>query len=153
MEKIKKKTIAKWDKRWLILFALLLGSCVISFFFYRLSFWRVWMAIKDLGTSIAYYFGCLFANLFDFSGLDSIMPTVTVAPSVDFSTLLPIEWAAFKEKVAAFFPQVFDSENFRAWLSLVANYSEKLAQFLMLLSLGFGSLYVLSGICVGCNLY
>ena len=138
----KKKMNAKWDKRWLILFALLAASLALTFFCYPLSLWRLWMAIKDVGTSVAYYFCYIFEDLFDaFYWAPNVTPSVTVAPDVDFFTLLPIEWEAFKAKLAGFFPMFFNGENFKAWLLLLANVSEGLSRFLILFGIPFGIVF------------
>ncbi len=95
-------------------------------FFLQISYVRLWEAVKDFGTSIAFYFCELFeiehniapsvlirSDLFNWG----VISPNTSLPGTPPPVLAPENWAAFWERVQLFFKLFFDLDYFQGWAS------------------------------------
>ena len=117
--------LKKYDKH-LISSALIAVSAALSFLAYGTSLIRIKESFIDIGYSLKYYV----LNMFF---IDGGKVTVTGVSAVNIETVLPFDYAVFKEKASIFFGRVFSKENFVNFLQ--AN-SSTLAIVFLLLNVG-----------------
>lgn len=106
----------------LILIAMiLLGALVFTESYLRLA-----EAVRDLGTSAAYWFCRVF-------GMDTdVTPTVNDYSEVlSWGTVLPEDMSELTRKAAEYFSLLFSGENFLGWLSAVGGFMTGLAKVLL----------------------
>ena len=82
-----------------------------------LCFWssvvRVGQSFKDLGLSVAFYFGKIF-------GIENIAVTVNDIPDgMELTDLLPFTWDEFRDKAAAYGAVLINADNITAYLSVL----------------------------------
>lgn len=82
-----------------------------------LCFWssvvRVGQSFKDLGLSVAFYFGKIF-------GIENIVVTVNDIPDgMELTDLLPFTWDEFRDKATAYGAALINVDNITAYLSVL----------------------------------
>lgn len=77
------------------------------------SVFRVGQSFKDLGLSVAFYFGKIF-------GIENITVTVNDIPDgMDLTDLFPFTWDEFRDKAAAYGAALINVDNITAYLSVL----------------------------------
>lgn len=94
-----------------------LGITAIIIVVICLCFWssvvRVGQSFKDLGLSVAFYFGKIF-------GIENIAVTVNDIPDgMELTDLLPFTWDEFRDKAAAYSAVLINIDNITAYLSVL----------------------------------
>jgi hypothetical protein len=113
-----------------IIIALLVGLCIVTVFSTQ-SILRLWEAVRDAATSLAYYFAEYWAILT--GGTNNVTPTVATASSyIDIQAIIPVDWETFKLKMADFGKLLIDWDNFSLYAAKVG---KGLSDFLMIVSL------------------
>ena len=82
-----------------------------------LCFWssvvRAGQSFKDLGLSVAFYFGEIF-------GVENITVTVNdISDGMDLTDLFPFTWDEFRDKAAAYGAALINVDNITAYLSVL----------------------------------
>lgn len=116
-------------------------------FVFRQSYLRFGEAVRDLGTSAAYYFCTLFGTG------HRIMPTVTRYSGVlSGVSLLPSDLDGFRTSATAYFVRLFSKDNFTAWgrsLSVALGNAAKIIA--ILLPCGIAGVILLKRLYAKCN--
>lgn len=105
--------------------ALIIASVCFSVFRFQPVFGRVLEALKDSGSSIAYYF------LFLVELEDFVNPTVKIIPE-NLETVLPITIEQFEELMEIWWERIFDPDFFEEYLEIVGDLLFRVTQFLSL---------------------
>ena len=124
----------KKDYRHIICSSFTLMSAASGHFFPN-ALPRLAESLRDLATSIVYYFAEIF-----FTSSNTVYPTVVKLPEWQFGnqiwkpiTILPATLEEFLLFWGEYWKQVFNIECFTAYLKLISNMMDFLARFLMLL--------------------
>ncbi len=98
---------------------MLIGSVALLIFRYRFVLSRVWVAIKDLWSSLRLWFVFSFSWLFDELGweISAPMPTVLQPIGNDWKGMVHIDIERLEYKFTNFGFALFNAENFKAFLS------------------------------------
>lgn len=104
-------------------------TAVLLGLLFLVSFWlpivRTVESVRDLGTSLWYYFQKIFLHR-------KTTATVTQISSLDFFVLFPFTWEEFKEAMKDFLPTFFSLKHFLSYVSGFANILYKISFFLLL---------------------
>jgi len=108
------------------------------------SFYRIWIAVKDFGISIAYYFSQLFFidnglivtvnNLVTFPGNTTIVPPST-------GTVIPVNYDLFEIKMSMYWNSLINSQTMAKFLVAVINQVAIFFRWFLILIPGIIALY------------
>ena len=123
------KKLKKINYRWYIYAALFAASIVLAVFVYRISYVRLWEALKNTVSSLGTYSNEYFKTEF------KVGPGVTEFTAVDVEKFLPFTVEEMLAKLEALFPALFTWEYFAAYMLFVLEGLTLLTAFLPILVL------------------
>lgn len=110
-----------------VLYGACIGSVLLTYFCYLMSYERLYDGLIDVIFSLWYYI----AEMIN-PETNNVTATVTALPDIKLEELLPWDWEAIARKFDLLWSSLFNKGYFMAYLQSIANFAHRAAIWLML---------------------
>ena len=112
-----------------VLYGACIGSVLLTYFCYLMSYERLYDGLIDVIFSLWYYI----AEMIN-PETNNVTATVTALPDIKLEELLPWDWEAIARKFDLLWSSLFNKGYFMAYLQSIANFAHRAAMIIISLS-------------------